>query len=106
MRSELDTLEGEVPDLERQIRAAQVAVDDEEAEAKAKGGPGPAAAADDPELRERIELRERCSVGRYVLAAMRGKAVDGAEAELQQAIGGECLSNGGIPFELWQAPRA
>ena len=36
-RAELDTIEAGTPDLERQLRAAQVALEAEEAEAKAKG---------------------------------------------------------------------
>ena len=96
-RAELDQLESGVPDLERQLRAAQVAVEEDDREAKAKGAEAPGAG--DPEQRERIELRSRASVGRYLTAALRGRTPDGAEAELQQAAGVD-----GIPFELWQ-PR-
>ena len=96
-RSELDTIESGVPDLERQIRAAMIAAETEEREAKEKGAEAPGGG--DPEQRARIELRSRASVGRYLTAALRGRAPDGAEAELQQAAGVD-----GIPFELWQ-PR-
>ena len=96
-RAELDTIESGTPDLERQLRAAQIAVDAEDGEARAKGGDDPASG--DPEMRERIELRSRASVGRYLAAALRGRAPDGAEAELQQAAGVD-----GIPYELWQPP--
>ena len=86
-------------DLERQIRAATVAVEDEDATAKAKGEATPAAG--DPEMRERLELRSRASVGRYITAALRGRAPDGAERELGEAAG---LDPGQIPFELWSPP--
>ena len=52
----------------------------------------------DSETRERVELRGRCSVGRYLQAAARGQVVSGAEAELAAAAGVE----GGIPLELWE----
>ena len=48
------------------------------------------------EDRERLELRQRASVGRFLLAALRGRSPDGAEAELQAEAGVE-----GIPLELW-----
>ena len=90
-RAKLDQLESGVPDLERQLRAAQVAVEEEDREAKAKGAEAPGGG--DPEQRERMELRSRASVGRYLTAALRGRVPDGAEAELQQAAGVD-----GIPF--------
>ena len=96
-RAELDQLESGTADLERQLRAATIAVETEDRAAKEKGAEAPGAG--DPEQRERIELRSRASVGRYLTAALRGRAPDGAEAELQQAAGVD-----GIPFELWQ-PR-
>ena len=94
-RAELDTIEAGTPDLERQIRAAGVAIEQEEAEqrtAQTTGG--------DPEMRERIELRGRASLTGYLLAAARGRLVSGAEAELQAAAGVE-----GIPLELWDIPE-
>ena len=94
-RAELDRIETGTPDLERQLRAAAVAVDDEDRASKIENGtPRP-----DAEQRERIELRSRATVGRYLTAALRGRAPDGAEAELQQAAGVD-----GIPFELWDRP--
>ena len=69
--------------------------------AKAKtDGPPP---EPDAELRERIELRGKASLGRYLKAALRGGLVQGAEAELMEAAGIE----DGIPLELWDtAPEA
>ena len=94
-RAELDRIETGTPDLERQLRAAAVAVEDEDRDSTIET----ANRAPDAEQRERIELRGRASVGRYLTAALRGRAPDGAEAELQQAAGVD-----GIPFELWNRP--
>ena len=55
----------------------------------------------DAEQRERVELRSRAAVGRYLSAALRGRLPDGAERELGEAAG---LESGQIPFELWQRP--
>ena len=94
-RSELDTIEVGTPDLERQLRAATIAVDDEERATKTA-----TAAEPDAEARERDELRSRAKVGEYLAAALRGRAPSGAEAEFAQAEGVD-----GIPFSLWQPPR-
>ena len=57
-RAELDTIEAGTPDLERQIRAATVAVDAEETEQRAAGAAGDTPAGD-AEDRERLELRSK-----------------------------------------------
>ena len=101
-RSELDTIEKGVPDLERQIRAATVAVEGEDAEAREAAKAGDDADKGDIEMRQRIELRGKASLGRFLIASAGGKALDGAEAELQQAAG---LAPGQIPMELWDVPR-
>ena len=90
-RTELDQIERGVPDLERQIRAAVVAVEDEEKQAETRAANEP-----DAEQRERIELRSRASLTGYLRAALEGRQVDGAEAELRSAAGVS-----GIPLELW-----
>ena len=94
-RAELDGIEAGTADLERQLRAAQVAVDEEDRSSIIDTG----TPTGDAEQRERIELRSRASVGRYLSAALKGRAPDGAEAELQQAA-----SVDGIPIELWERP--
>ena len=94
-RSELDTIESGVPDLERQIRAAMVGLEEEERAAETKETASP-----DAEMRERIELRGKAMLTNYILAAARGRMVDGAEAELCAAAGVQ-----GIPLELWDLPR-
>ena len=90
------TIERGVPDLERQLRAAQVAADDEETEqrkAAEKGDTKP-----DAEQRERMELRGPGQPDQLCAGGDPGAATwTGAEAELQAAAG----VNGGIPLELW-----
>ena len=94
-RAELDTIETGTPDLERQLRAAGVAVEQEDTEQRT----AQTAASPDPELRERIELRSTAQLTNYLLAAARGRLVGGAEAELAAAAGVS-----GIPLELWDVP--
>ena len=94
-RAELDKIKTGTPDLERQIRAARVAVEDEEKAAQTKALDTP-----DAEMRERLELRGKASLGKFLTAALSGRQVDGAEAELQQAAG-----VGGIPVELWDTAK-
>lgn len=96
-RSELDTLEAGTPDLERQIRAATVAVEAEEAAQETETRDNP-----DSEQRERVELRSKAMLGRYLASAARGRLPDGAEAELTAAAG---VAPGQIPLELWDTPR-
>ena len=94
-RAELDGIEAGTPDLERQIRAAQTAVDAEDREAVIAA----AANGDSGEDRERAELRAACSVGRFLLGA--GKRQSGPEAELQAELG---LEANQIPLEVWTRP--
>ena len=97
-RAELDGIEAGTADLERQLRAAAVAVDEEDRAAVIERG----TATGDAEARERVELRSRASVRGYLSAALRGMVPSGAEGELQQAAG---LEPGQIPFELWTRPE-
>ena len=60
-RSELDTIERGTPDLERQTRAATIALETEEREAETR-----AATAPDGEQRERIELRSKAMLTNYL----------------------------------------
>ena len=96
-RAELDTIERGTPDLERQTRAATVALETEEREAETR-----AATAPDAGQRERIELRSKAMLTNYLMNAARGRMADGAEAELQSAAG---ISGHGIPLELWDVAR-
>ena len=99
-RAELDRIETGTPDLERQLRAATTAVESEDAAAR-EAGRETRANAPDAETRERLELRSKASLGRYLAAAGRQRLPDGAEAELAQAAG---LADGQIPLELWDVP--
>ena len=67
-RSELDQIEKGTPDLERQIRAATVANEDEEKAAETTKSNEP-----DAEMRERRELRSRASLTEYLVARMQGR---------------------------------
>ena len=94
-RSELAAIEKGTPDLERQTRAAVVALEDEEREAETRAADNP-----DTEQRERIELRSKASLSEYLRCALSGQQVAGPEQELRAAAG---IS--GIPLELWDVPR-
>ena len=89
-RSETDRLSAEYADLERRHRAAVISGDVSAAE----GEPG-----DPPAETDRLELRSRASLGRYLLSALRGQSLTGAEAELAAETGVD-----GIPLELWDVP--
>ena len=92
IRAEAGTLQTEYTDLETRHQAAIVA--EGEGETRANG--------EDPdaEARERLELRTRASLTAYLRAALSGRQVDGAEAELRAAAG----VGDGIPLELWDVP--
>ena len=92
IRTESDTLTGEYGDVETRRRAAIIGEDAEIATATA--------AAPDAETRERLELRGRATLGGYLLAALRGRDVDGAEAEHRAA----CHVDHGIPLDLFAGP--
>ena len=89
-RAETDRLSSEYADLERRHRAAVISGD----VSAADGEPGHPPAESD-----RLELRSRASLGRYLLSALRGQSLSGAEAELAAEAGVE-----GIPLELWDVP--
>ena len=91
-RAEFDTIEKATPDLERQIRGAMVAADEEDTAQQTAAAEHP-----DAEQRERIELRSKASLSNFLHSALAGRQVDGPEAELRAAAG----IGGGIPLELW-----
>ena len=94
-RSALDSIERATPDLERQTRAAMAALEGEEREAETRAADSP-----DAEQRERAELRSKASLTTFLTAALAGRQVGGAEAELRSAAG----IGDGIPVELWDVP--
>ena len=93
-RAELDGIESGTPDLERQIRAAQTAVDAEDRDSVVA-----AATGDTGDDTGRAELRAACSVGRFLVAAQSRQS--GPEAELQSELG---LAANQIPLEVWTRP--
>ena len=104
-RAELDTIESGTPDLERQIRGATVAVETEEAEQRTVA---PEDRDADPEDRERLELRGKIVLGRFLGAALEKRAADGAEAEYMAAIDMPLIGRGGgtaFPLELLAPPE-
>ena len=94
-RAEFDRIETGTPDLERQLRAAQAAVE-------AEGDGETRDAAPGAEERERLELRNKCRVGNILAATLAGRGTTGAEAELQSELG---FASSDIPAELWQQPE-
>ena len=100
-RAELDTIETGTPDLERQLRAATVAVETEETEQRDAGADARQPEGD-TEDRERLELRSKAKLGSYVVAAIEQRAATGAEAEFNAALG---ISGNRFPLELLAPPE-
>ncbi len=97
-RAELDTIEQAMPDLERRERAARAACDADDQAATVDAAEH---GAQSPEMRERLELRSRCRVGRIFSALRDHRPVDGPERELQQICN---LDHNVIPLEIWESP--
>ena len=94
-RGELSGLVDRLESIEPEIRTANVAEAAERAELEAETR---GAANDDgiePEIRERNEIAKKSQLGNYLVAAVRGQRVHGAEAELRDAFE---LSDGSIPL--------
>ena len=105
-RGELDTIERGTPDLERQIRAATVAVETEESEQRAAGPTGDPGG--DAEDRERAELRGKITLGRYLAAAVEMRSADGAEREYLESLDIPLIGRTGgpaFPLELLAPPE-
>ena len=94
VRTESDKLTNEYRDVETRIRAATIA-EDAEADAKTTD-------TTDPETRERLELRNKAAVGRFLAAALAGRIPDGAEAEYGAACG---AVPGAVPLEIFEMDR-
>ena len=90
--SELDKNTSRWNEAQVELRAA-VAMENEKAEThQHEGG--------DAEHRERVELRSKAKLGNYLVSALRGRALTGAEAELAAAARVD-----GIPLELWDTEK-
>ena len=101
-RGELDAIETGTPDLERQLRAATTAVENEESEQRTAAKNGEGADLLDTEDRERDELRGKPRMGRYVQAAIEMRSVDGAEGEYNAAVE---IGGNRVPLELLAPPE-
>ena len=93
-RAELDRIEAGTPDLERQIRAATIAM---EAEDSASTETRTVADGLDAEHRERLDLRRRCNLTTYFRSRLGGMALRGAELEYLAADG---VPEGSIPLSV------
>ena len=100
-RAELDTIEGGTADLERQIRAATIAVETEESEQRAAGNAARQPEGD-AEDRERADLRAKVKLTGYVSAALEQRSADGAESEYNAALG---IAGNRFPLELLAPPE-
>ena len=99
-QAELEKLTGEVQKLEPEMRAAIAAEPDPQVTTTQTEHV-------DPEVRERLELRGRARLGNFLLAAMRGRVLDGVEAEYSAAAFGSTLRGGyvDVPLDLFEADR-
>ena len=100
-RAELDEIEKGTCDLERQLRAATIAVENEEREQRAAGAVARQPEGD-AETRERNELRSKVKFGSYIAAAIEQRSADGAEAEYNAALG---IAGNRFPLELLAPPE-
>ena len=93
IRTETETLDREYRDVETQLSAAVIADG---------AGDGQRTETDDPEAREYRQLLGRSSIGPILAAVIEHRALDGAEAELQQH---HRLAGNEFPVDLLRAPR-
>ena len=89
--TEIETLTAEAQKLEPELRAAIVA----------EGSTETRTVEVDAEHRERLELRGRSHLGAFLLAALQGREVAGAELEYRQALGFQH----GIPIDIFEQDR-
>ena len=97
-RAEMDELETGTADLERQLRAAQAAVDLEESEQRTTAPSNDDGDAEDREIRE---LRSKVKMSGYVSAAIEQRAADGVEGEYNAA---RSIAGNRFPLELLAPP--
>ena len=97
LNSQVDRLET----VESEIRSATVAEAAERAELEIEAAAGGGDAVD-PETRERNDLAKRARVGNFLMAAIRGGRVDGAEAEIRAALN---MGDADIPMAILDVPH-
>ena len=90
VRNEAEALQGEYAGLEIRHRASITAESAEENKARERFG-------DDPEERERRELRAKVHVGNYITSAQEQRGLEGPEAEYNAACG---VRSGRFPLHL------
>ena len=95
-RSEIDTLTTEFADVETRMRAAIVAEGAEGAQHEDRFK------AEDAEVRERREIRQKTGLKDYLIAACSGAPVQGAAAEFNAACG--VAAGDHVPRELFDGP--
>ena len=93
IRSEADGLQTELADVETREAAAIASEPDPEVRVTD---------TTDPEVRERLELRSKASLGGFLLAALQGRMPAGAEHEYAAAFDAK---PGHVPMDLWEADR-
>ena len=93
-----DSQNNELDKLTRRVKVARIeqraalTVDDQKVETRAHE-------THDAEHQEKLELRSKARLGRYISAALSGRVPDGVEAELAAAEG---VPPGAIPLALWE----
>ena len=100
-RAELSAAVDRLESIEPEIRAAVAAEAAERAELEAEA----AKAGDDgldPETRERNDLAKRATVGNFLIAAITGRRIDGAEAEIRAALS---MGDSDIPMAVMDVPH-
>ena len=90
--AESDALQVEYKELETRNRAAIIAEPDPIVTIVNTG---------DSEQREKLELRAKARLGRFLSAAISGRVLDGAEAEYRSSMG----TGDGIPIDLFEQDR-
>ncbi len=100
-RAELSASVDRLESIEPEIRAAVAAEAAEraelEAEAAKAGGDGL-----DAETRERNDLAKRATVGAFIMAAISGRRIEGAEAEIRAALN---MGDSDIPMAIMDVPH-
>ena len=100
-RAELSASVDRLESIEPEIRAAVAAEAAERAELEAEA----AKAGDDgldPETRERNDLAKRATVGNFLIAAITGRRIEGAEAEIRAALS---MGDSDIPMAVMDVPH-
>ncbi|MYF79858.1 MAG: phage major capsid protein, partial [Chloroflexi bacterium] len=95
LRESADALKTELADCETRLQAAILA-DDQKPEPESNGGP------DDPETRERLELRKKVTLTGYLLQAATGRQ----EPEYREYQAACEASSAEIPFDLLEPTEA